>query len=126
MAFEIHKTPFPGVAVGTIIAGAPVKWSSAGECAVSVCATSTDRVAGVTHVAAASGQPVAVHEPGETVKAIAAATVLAGVTVTFSAASAGYYPGINASGHAAAGNCVSGDTNPGETFSLNIRTGGIN
>lgn len=126
MAFELHDEPFPGIAVGSIVAGAPVKWDSAGERAVKVCATSTDRVAGVTHVTVASGQPVAVHKPDEVVKAVAAATVLAGNTVTWSAASAGYYPGINASGHAAAGNCVSGDTNPGETFSLYIRTGGIN
>lgn len=125
MAFEIHKTPFPGIAVGSIVAGAPVKWGTTGEKAVTVCATSTDRVAGVTHVTVASGQPVAVHEPGETVKVTAAATVLAGAVVTWSAASAGYYTGINASGHAAAGNCVSGDTNPGETFSLYIRTGAI-
>lgn len=125
MAFEIHDDAFPGIAVGTIVAGAPVKWSTAGERAVTVCATSTDRVNGVTHLAAASGQSVAVHQPSEVVKATAAATILSGQTVTWSAASAGYYPGINASGHQAAGNCVSGDTNPGETFSLHIRTGGI-
>lgn len=126
MAFEIHDKPFPGIAVGSIVAGAPVKWDSTGERTVKVCATSTDRVAGVTHLAAASGAGVAVHQPGEVVKVTAAATCLSGSTVTWSAASAGYYPGVNASGHAAAGNNVSGDANPGETFSLYIRTGGIN
>lgn len=127
MAFELHHTPFPGIAGSTIPAtavGAPVKLG-AGEREVAPVGSSNESVFGVTHAGATRGDAVAVHLPGETVKARAAATILGGATAIYSVASAGYLTGTAGSGLQAVGNNVSGAAAPGETFSLYIRPGGI-
>lgn len=124
MAFELHHTPFPGIAAGTIAAGAAVNLGTTDR-AVTTVASATDEVFGVTHVGVATGEAVAIHGPGEVVKAIAAASIAGGAEVSYSPASGGYFPGIAASGHSAAGANVSGAVVPGDEFALYIRPGGI-
>lgn len=128
MAFELHHTPFPGIAGSNIspsAIGVPVKLGTTTEREVAPVGSFNEAVFGVTHAGATRGDGVAVHVTGEVVKARAAATVLGGATVAYSVASAGYLPGVAGSAIQAVGNNVSGAAAPGETFSLYIRPGGI-
>jgi hypothetical protein len=126
MSFVIHKSPFPGLAASPITAGQPVKVGTAGERQVIPVTADTEEIFGVTDrdgVSALTGDAVTVHEPGETVKAIAAASIAGGAKVSWANASAGFVAG--ASGKQSVGLNVSGPVVPGDVFALYIRPGGI-
>jgi hypothetical protein len=120
MAFELHRTSFPGIAASAINAGAVVTLDTTGDVQRQVISTGSMTVEpfGIALATAVNpGDGVAVFDLGNVVKGIAVASIGAGQDVNI--ASTGGQLGIVASGFFRVGRSVTAAA-AGETFSLYV------
>ena len=124
MAFERHRTAFPGIALATVLPRTAVRFAPTGvqDRAVVPVTDSTQPVLGVTGDAPANpGQSCRAHDHGNTVKMVAGASIGHGAEVGVASANGAVGPIAGASGvvrHSIGQSCTVAA--PGEVFSVYV------
>jgi len=125
MAFERHRTAFPGIAIATISSRVPVRVAPTGaqDRAVVPVATTSEPVFGFSaDTGAVPGAALPIHDEGNTVKVVAAASIGVGAEVGIASSNGAMGPIAGASGvvRHSAGLSVTAAAE-GEVFSLYVR-----
>lgn len=123
MAFELHRTAFPGIAASNLVPRTVVKLADGSQDrAVCGATNNTEMPLGISLASGLRGEAVTVHDRGNVVKVVAAASLGVGADVNLAAAGThSLAPVAGASGAArwSVGQAVSSAA-AGEVFSLYV------